>query len=211
MFNHDGTEIEDPTSEVSGISEGSNTDTDSDADADADDERNETTAPVFDKIEEEEEEEGNDLQANLIDFIRETTQKQCESTEDQFVTSEIEAAASDINKDCILVHLNKESMEFDTFCDIGIKWEQLPSTGLKVPYDTERFNEISMIAANNRILIFHISNSVISRVHYVNVVNFTIEDVPVPKHIEDLGSAIFCQLNDEIFCFGRSEKQSFHK
>lgn len=112
--------------------------------------------------------------------------------------------------DSIMVHLKQDWMRFSSFCDIEFKWEQLP-TGVIAPCDTETFNETILIPTKQSIAIFHIGNSVISRVHLVNLMNFTIEDVPLPKRIENLGSARFCQLNDEIYCFGRQEKFLFHK
>lgn len=111
---------------------------------------------------------------------------------------------------CILVHMKQDWMHFSKFCEIEFKWEQIP-TGFVAPCDTEQFNETIMIPAKKCITIFTIGNSVISRVQVMNLMNFTMAEVELPTRIEYLGSARFCLLNDEIYCFGRKEKHFYHK
>lgn len=118
--------------------------------------------------------------------------------------------SSDSEKDCILIRLDQDWLKLTTFCNIEFKWEHLP-TGIFTPCDTKTLNETIMIPAYNSIAIIHIGNSVISHVHLVNCMNLTVEDVELPKRIEHLGSARFCLLNDEIFCFGRKENFLYHK
>lgn len=131
-------------------------------------------------------------------------------SEDDTDTSTIVSTSSLDTADCILVHMKKDWMHFSKFCEIEFKWEQIP-TGFVTPCDTEQFNETIMIPAMKCITIFTIGNSVISRVQLMNLMNFTMAEVELPTRIEYLGSARFCLLNDEIYCFGRKEKLFYHK
>lgn len=112
--------------------------------------------------------------------------------------------------ECILVHMHPDLMHFSKFCEIEFKWEQIP-TGFVASFNTEQFNETIMISAKKCITIFTIGNSVISRVQLMNLMSFTMAEVELPARFEYLGTARFCLLNDEIYCFGRKEKMFYHK
>lgn len=112
--------------------------------------------------------------------------------------------------ECVLVHMKQDWMYFSKFCEIEFKWEQIPD-GFVAPCDTEQFNETIMIPAKEFITILTIGNGVISHIQLMNLMNFTMAEVELPTRIEYLGSARFCLLNDEIYCFGRKEKLFYHK
>lgn len=110
----------------------------------------------------------------------------------------------------VLALLKRKTIQFSTFCEIEQKWEK-SCKKIDLIQAIESFRDAIMIPVNKMIVILNMRNSVLSQAQNLSLETAAIESIKLPNDVECAGLALFCQLNDEIYCFARSDQHFFHK
>lgn len=109
----------------------------------------------------------------------------------------------------VLALLKRKTIQFDTFCDIEQKWEK-SSKKFDLLQTIETFRDAVMIVINDDIMMFNMKNGVIAHAYHLVLDTGAVETIRLPNDVECDKLALFCQLNDKIYCFARSDQQFFH-
>lgn len=110
----------------------------------------------------------------------------------------------------VLALLKRKTIQFSIFCDIQQKWEKL-ATKIDLMQTIETFRDAVMIVIDQNIMMFNMQNGIISHAHHLALDTGAVETIRVPNDVECAKLALFCLLNDKIYCFARSDQQFFHK
>lgn len=112
----------------------------------------------------------------------------------------------------VVVNINKSVMRFSTLTmgDCGHEWNFWP-TKISVAHDIDTFKDTVIFPIDRDIYVFYIANGNISYVQAIEWEIPTVTDVFVPNNVNSFGAALFCLLNDEIYCFSRTEQNSCYK
>lgn len=109
----------------------------------------------------------------------------------------------------VLGLLRRRTIQLAAFCEIQHKWELLKKIDLT--HTIESFRDAIMIPMNKNLVIFHTRNGTISQVQNLSLDTFGVEKISTPNSADCAGLALFCLLNDEIYCFARADQQFYHK
>lgn len=138
-----------------------------------------------------------------------TSQPETESDnafEDSKTDSESEEQTPPVH---VLALLRRRTIQFSKFCESDGKWET--STGqINVAHSIDSCRDAIMIPVGNRIVIFHMQNGSIARAEYLTLGTKTLEKITLPCNVELTNFALFCHMNDVIYCFARADQQYFH-
>lgn len=112
----------------------------------------------------------------------------------------------------ILGLLKGNIIQFNTLRQIGNKyeWERL-STRVELTQAIVSNRDAFMVPVNNEIVIFFMQNGSISQAQRLAIETTTMENIALPNDIDRAELALFCPLNDTIYCFARNEQQFFHR
>lgn len=110
----------------------------------------------------------------------------------------------------IIVFMHPKEISFNTFCSIKHEWEYSTKI-ISVSHDIDTFKETVMFPINNNIYVFYVDNCSITHVQSIDSETSFVEDIHVPPYVQQCNSALFCLLNDEIYCIGRTEQNSYQK
>lgn len=110
----------------------------------------------------------------------------------------------------IVVHMHKRDIQFSSFCGMQHEWNVWPRK-ISVAHDIDTFKETVIHSIDRYVYVFYMSNGVISFVQQIEWEMAIIADVFVPNDVKCFAAALFCLLNDEIYCFTRNEQNSFYK
>ncbi|XP_055296570.1 uncharacterized protein LOC129565580 [Sitodiplosis mosellana] len=110
----------------------------------------------------------------------------------------------------VLALLKRKTIQFSTFCEIEQKWEN-PSKKIDLMQTIETFRDAVMIVIHTNIMMFNMRNGVIAHAHHLALDTGAVETIRLPNDVECAKLALFCLLNDEIYCFARADQQFFHK
>lgn len=110
----------------------------------------------------------------------------------------------------VLGLLKRKTIQFSMFCEIEHKWEKT-SKLIDLTLPIESFRDAVMIPVDKKMMVFHMQNGVASQAHHIPLDYSPVETIALPNGIEGAGLALFCQLNDKIYCFARTDQQFFHK
>lgn len=124
--------------------------------------------------------------------------------------SESKAEYSESKPINIIVHMHHKEISLNTFCSIKHEWEYSTKI-ISVSHDIDTFKETVMFPINNNIYVFYVDNSSITHVQSVDIETQFVQDIQVPGEVQQFSSALFCLLNDEIYCIGRNEQNSYQK
>lgn len=109
----------------------------------------------------------------------------------------------------VLSLLKRKTMQFSTFCEVEQKWER-SSGKIDLTHSIDSFRDAIMIPVDQHIAIFHMQNGCISHAEHLALETTTLEKITLPNDIECAHLALFCHMNDKIYCFARSDQQYFH-
>lgn len=109
----------------------------------------------------------------------------------------------------VLALLKRKTIHFYTFCDIEQKWEKCIMKK-DLMQAIESFRDAIMIPVDKKIVIFNIRNGFISQAQSLSLNTMNIEWITLPINMECARLALFCTLNDKIYCFARTEQQYCH-
>lgn len=110
----------------------------------------------------------------------------------------------------VLGLLKRKSIHFSTFCEIEQKWETV-SKKVDLPFAIESHRDAAMIPTENSVVIFHMQHGAVANVLRLALDSLAVESVAIPSDIARGDVALFCHLNDEIYCFPHTDQQFFHK
>lgn len=106
--------------------------------------------------------------------------------------------------------LRRRSLQFSTFCEVEQKWE-ITSKKIDLTHTIDCFRDAVMIPFKNDILIFNMRNRALIQAQNLSLDTFSVKNIALSNDVECAGLALFCLLNDEIYCFARSDHQFFYK
>lgn len=106
--------------------------------------------------------------------------------------------------------LTRKTIRFREFCEIEQKWEKT-SKKIDLTLPIESFRDAVMIPVDYQMFVFHMQNGIASHLQQITLENSAVETITLPKDIECAGIALFCPLNDKIYCFARNCQQFFHE
>ncbi|XP_031629439.1 uncharacterized protein LOC116344811 [Contarinia nasturtii] len=109
----------------------------------------------------------------------------------------------------VLVLLKRKTIQFNTFCDIEQKWEKCIMK-VDLMQAIESFRDAVMIPVEKNIVIFNMRNGFISQAQSLSLNTTNIECITLPIDIECARLALFCTLNNKIYCFARSDQQYYN-
>lgn len=110
----------------------------------------------------------------------------------------------------IVVHMHKRDILFSTFCGMQHEWNMWPSK-ITVAHDIDTFKETVIHPIGRHIYVFYVIGGSISNVQQIDWEAPAVVDVLVPDDVKSFAAALFCLLNDEIYCFTRTEQNSYYK
>lgn len=112
----------------------------------------------------------------------------------------------------VVVNIDKSVMRFSTLAigGCGHEWNCWPNK-ISVAHDIDTYKETVVFPIDRDIYVFYIANGNISYVQAIEWEIPTVTDVFVPNNVNSFGAALFCLLNDEIYCFSRTEQNSCYK
>lgn len=110
----------------------------------------------------------------------------------------------------VLGFVNRRTLQFSTLCEIEHKWENSLKK-IDLTHAIESYRDAVMIPVEKNIVIFHMQNGGISQAQNLSFDTFAVEYIPLPNDVICAKLALFCLLNDEIYCFPRTEQHFFHK
>lgn len=106
--------------------------------------------------------------------------------------------------------MQRNTIQFNALCQIENKWERLP-TRVELTHAIESFRDAIMIPVNDKIVIFYMKNGSIAQAQHLIIDTATMENITLPDDIDCANLALFCLLNDTIYCFARTNQQFFHR
>lgn len=109
----------------------------------------------------------------------------------------------------VLALLKRKTIQFSRFCEIEQKWEKLPKK-IDLLQTIETFRDAAMIVIDTSIMMFNMRNGVIANAHQMALDTGAVETIKLPNDVECAKLALFCLLNDKIYCFARSDQHFFH-
>lgn len=124
--------------------------------------------------------------------------------EDEF-ESELDDPSPSIH---VLGLLKRRTIQFIQFCDVQQKWEK-SSGKIDLTHGIESFRDAIMIPVDKSVVIFHMQNGSISHAQSLTLESAALENITLPHDIECANLALFCHMNDKIYCFARSDQQYF--
>lgn len=110
----------------------------------------------------------------------------------------------------IVVHMHKRDILFSTFCGMQHEWNMWPAK-ITVAHDIDTFKETVIHPIGRHIYVFYMIGGRISNVQQIDWEAPAVVDVLVPDDVKSFAAALFCLLNDEIYCFTRTEQNSYYK
>lgn len=110
----------------------------------------------------------------------------------------------------VLALAKRKTIQFSSYCEIEQKWEK-PLKKIDLQQTIETFRDAVMIVIDTNIVMFNMRNGVIAHVHHLALDKGVTETIKLPNDVECAKLALFCLLNDEIYCFARTDQQFFHK
>ena len=110
----------------------------------------------------------------------------------------------------ILSLMQRNHIEFKVLHRIENRWERLLPR-VELTHAIESFRDAIMIPANDKIVIFNMRNGSISQAQYLIIETAAMENITLPNDIGGATLALFCLLNDKIYCFARTDQQLFHR
>lgn len=108
----------------------------------------------------------------------------------------------------VLGLLKRKTVQFSQFCDVQQKWEK-SSGKIDLTHGIESFRDAIMIPVDKHVVIFHMQNGSISHAQSLTLESAALENITLPHDIECANLALFCHMNDKIYCFARSDQQYF--
>lgn len=136
-----------------------------------------------------------------------TTSSSSSSTEHE---TELEIEDQPPQSRHILSLMQENTIQFNTLRQMDKKWER-SSTRIELTHTIESFRDALMIPVNNEIVIFYMKNGSISQAQRLTIETSTMENIALPDEIGCANLALFCQLNDKIYCFARTNHQIFYR
>lgn len=109
----------------------------------------------------------------------------------------------------VLGLLKRRTVRFSAYCEIDHKWEKTYGK-FDITHNIDSFRDAIMIPIDQQIVIFHMRNGSVSHAERLTLETTTLERITLPNKIECANLALFCHLNDKIYCFARSDQQYFH-
>ncbi len=157
--------------------------------------------------------ESHDFHSNDSD----DSTSQSESSQSETLSqseSDNEFEDSDSDDPIPLVHvlglLRRKSIQFSAFCEIEKKWER-SSGQIEVAHPIDSCRDAIMIPIGHQIMIFHMrSGSILHAEHLTLGSTTTMEKITLPNNVVFENLALFCHMNDMIYCFGRADQQYYH-
>lgn len=140
------------------------------------------------------------------------TRHELESATDSEFDSEFDISVdNNLNREPpqhVLALLKRKTIQFSTFCEIGQRWEK-STKHIDLMQAIESFRDAVLVPINKYIVIFNMKNGLLTHAQDLSLETATIESIKLPNDVECASLALFCQLNDKIYCFGRSEQQFY--
>lgn len=109
----------------------------------------------------------------------------------------------------VLALFKRKTIQMSTFCEIEQKWERTANK-IDLTHNIESFRDAFMVSIGEKLVIFYMRNGVLSQVQRLALDSSAVENITLPNGAECAGLALFCHLNDKIFCFARTDQQFFH-
>lgn len=110
----------------------------------------------------------------------------------------------------VLSLMQNDSIQFHTLRQNKRTWER-SSTRVELTQSIESFRDAVMVPLNNEIVIFYMKNGFISQAQRLAMETTTVQTITLPDDIGCANLALFCRLNDTIYCFARSNQHVFHR
>lgn len=110
----------------------------------------------------------------------------------------------------VLALWKRKTIQFSAFSEIEQIWEN-SSKKINLMHTIEAFRDAVMIVIDQNIMMFNMQNGIISHAHNLTLSTGTVEPITLPNDVECAKLALFCLLNDKIYCFSRSDQQFYHK
>lgn len=121
------------------------------------------------------------------------------------------AKEAQIKPNGTIVQMHKRDIQFSQFCSMRHEWRCLP-TKISVAHDIDTYKDTIIFPIDRHIYVFYIANGNIGYVQRIEWgLSISIVDVLVPDDVKCFAAALFCLLNDEIYCFSRTEQNSYFK
>lgn len=141
-----------------------------------------------------------------------SSSSECEPTQKPQSEDEIEPDVEE--EQPLLPHvlslMQRNTIQFNSLYQIKNKWERSP-TQVKLTHAIESFRDAIMIPVNDKIVIFYMQHGFISQAQHLTIETATMENITLPVDIDCANLALFCLLNDTIYCFARTNQQVFHR
>lgn len=109
----------------------------------------------------------------------------------------------------VLALFKRKTVQMSTFCEVEQKWEKTPKK-IDLTHNIESFRDAFMIPIGEKLVIFYTRNGVLSQAQHLTLDTSAVENITLPNGAECAGLALFCHLNDKIYCFARTDQQFFH-
>lgn len=111
----------------------------------------------------------------------------------------------------VLSLMKSNTIQSFILCETEKKWERLSMTRVELTHTIDSFRDAIMIPVRNQIVIFHMKNGFISQARLLTAETAHMGNITLPNDIDRSELALFCPLNDTIYCFSRTDQQFFHR
>lgn len=112
-----------------------------------------------------------------------------------------------------LVVLKRKNIEFNAFNQIERKWGRSICQIAHIAHPIDSHRDATIIPVNDQgIVIFHLQSGLVSHAELLTLETAAVHRVTLPScHVENTNFALFCYMNDKIYCFSRVDQHYFHR